>query len=388
MIYLDNAATTKVSQNVICGLNEWLGDIRGNASSIHTSGSKSREKIDEARLRVAELISATPKEIYFTSGGTESNNIAISGMITYLTTHNKCVLVGATEHHSVLNTCYNLRKFGITVLTIPVNTQGEIDYEWVEKTSSEYDVGLLCAMCANNETGTMNDIERIGNICREHNIFFHCDAVQAVGHIKIDVEKSNISSLSISGHKIHSIQGVGALYIRKGSPVTSIMYGGNQESKIRPGTENVVGIISLGLAVKEYMGNCDNFNAYVKTLKFKLLSRLLRTIPCETTVDETKQNILSNIISIRMPLIDSESLMLLLDTFDIYVSAGSACTAGSPAPSHVLKAMGISNENAKETIRISLSRYNTRNDIDIAANSILKAYTVLNGLNGTLKAGE
>ncbi len=366
-VYFDNNATTKVADEVFEEIKSYFCELYGNPSSMHTFGGQVGIKIREAREKVAVLLGCDPSEIIFTGCGTESDNTAIKGTLAAYPNKRK-VITSRVEHPAVLSVCRDLENHGYTVVEIPVDKKGRLDMSALENQLDD-DIALVTIMFANNETGTIFPIEKIAEIVTSRGIVFHTDAVQAVGKIPIDLSKNSIDLLSISGHKLHAPKGIGVLYVRKGTRLTPFVLGGHQEGGRRAGTENVPGIIGLGRACELAMQNFDEENKKVKYLRDKLEKAILEKCP-DCMVNGDPENRLPNTSNISFEFIEGEAILLMLDKFGICASSGSACTSGSLEPSHVLRAMGVPFTAAHGSIRFSLSRYNTEEEIDYAIEKI------------------
>lgn len=361
-IYLDNAATTKLSPEVLEAMTPYLTEIYGNPSSPHYFGQQVAAALDNARAQAAAGIGAEPNEIIFMSGGTEADNMAIRGIAERYKTRGKHIITTAVEHHAVLHTCQLLEKQGYEVTYLPVDEYGMVTVDQVRE-AMRPDTVLVTVMFANNEVGTIMPIPEIGALCREKGVFFHTDAVQAVGHLNIDVKAMNIDMLSMSAHKFHGPKGVGALYVRKGIVLPALIAGGAQERNRRAGTENVPGIVGLGKAMELAVSKLDE-NAEKMT---KLRDRLIRELP--ERIPEIKLNghptkRLPNNVNFSIKYIEGESILLMLDLNGIAASSGSACTSGSLDPSHVLLAMGLTHEVAHGSVRMTLSEETTEEDVE------------------------
>lgn len=360
-IYLDNNATTNVAEEAIEEMLPYLQQYYGNPSSMHTFGGQVGHKIREARERVAALLGCEPSEIIFTSCGTESDNAAISGTLSAGPNRRK-VITTRVEHPAVLTPCRELENHGFTIVEIPVDNKGRLDVDEL-RDSIDDDTALVTIMYANNETGVLFPIEEIAAIVKEKGVVFHTDAVQAVGKIPLNLKKSQIDLLSISGHKLHAPKGVGVLYVRKGTRLSPFMVGGHQEGGRRAGTENVAGIVALGKACELAGKNLEEENTRVKELRDRLEAGILESCP-DCRLNSDVENRLPNTSNISFEFIEGEAILLMLDRFGICASSGSACTSGSLEPSHVLRAMGVPFTAAHGSIRFSLSRYNTEEEID------------------------
>lgn len=360
-IYLDNDATTRVADEVKDEMLPYLSDWYGNPSSMHTFGGQVGHKISQARQQVAALLGCEPAEIIFTSGGTESDNAAIRGVLAALPGRRR-VITTRVEHPAVLACCRELQAHGYTVVELGVDSSGQLDLDELEQAVTD-DTALVTIMYANNETGVIFPVEKIAEIVTGKGVIFHTDAVQAVGKLPLNLSKSNIDLLSLSGHKLHAPKGIGALYIRKGTRISPFMFGGHQESGRRPGTENVPGIIALGKACELASQNLKQENTRVRRLRDKLENAILKSCP-DCRLNGDKENRLPNTSNISFEYIEGEAILLLLDRYGICASSGSACTSGSLEPSHVLRAMGVPFTAAHGSIRFSLSRYNSEEEID------------------------
>ncbi|MBN2455811.1 MAG: cysteine desulfurase NifS [Sedimentisphaerales bacterium] len=360
-IYLDNNATTKVAEEVFEEIKPFFCEHYGNPSSMHTFGGQIGHKIREAREKVAELLGCEPSEIVFTSGGTESDNTAIKAVLSAAPAKRK-VITTRVEHPAVLTVCRELENHGYSVVELSVDKQGQLDISELEENLDD-DTALVTIMYANNETGVIFPIERIAELVKSRGIVFHTDAVQAVGKIPLNLSGSHIDLLSLSGHKLHGPKGAGALYVKKGTRISPFILGGHQEAGRRAGTENVPGIIGLGKACELAAKNIEQENQRVKYLRDKLESAILETCP-DSMLNGDKNNRLPNTTNISFEYIEGEAILLMLDKFGICASSGSACTSGSLEPSHVLRAMGVPFTAAHGSIRFSLSRYNTEEEVD------------------------
>lgn len=360
-IYVDNNATTPVAPEVYNEMIPYLTEYYANPSSIHTFGGQLASKIDEARQKIASLLGALATEIVFTSCGTESDNAAILGILSS-NPSKKHIITTKVEHPAILNLCQHLERNGYDVTYLSVDKKGGISLDELHK-SMRHDTAIVSVMYANNETGVIFPIEEIGRVVKSRGAIFHVDAVQAVGKIPIDLSKSSIDLLSLSGHKLHAPKGVGVLYIRRGTMIRPFIIGGHQERGRRAGTENIASICALGKAAELAGQNIAAENDKVRKMRDRLEKSILETIPY-TFVNGDTVNRLPNTTNISFEFIEGESILLLFDQHGICASSGSACTSGSLQPSHVLRAMGVPFTAAHGSIRFSLSRYNTDSEID------------------------
>lgn len=362
IVYADNAATTKMSRTAIEAMMPYLEDIYGNPSSLHSIGQEAAEALSKARETVASCLGCEAREIYFTSGGSEADNQAIlSAAINGAKKGNKHIISTAFEHHAVLHTLNKLKKQGYEITLLDVHENGIVTADEV-KAAIRPDTCLVTVMYANNEIGTLQPIAEIGKVCREAGIVFHTDAVQAAGHIHIDVKEQNIDMLSISAHKFHGPKGVGAMYVRKGIIVSNLIEGGAQERGKRGGTENMPAIMAMAAALKESCDNIDVNSSKVCKMRDKLIEELGK-IP-HSILNGDRDHRLPGTVNMCFEGIEGESLLLLLDMNGVCASSGSACTSGSLDPSHVLLAIGRPHEIAHGSLRLSISEYNTDEEID------------------------
>ena len=362
LIYVDNSATTPISKEVLDAMMPWLTEGYGNASSIYSKGREAGWALKGAREQIASILGAQPNEIYFTSGGSESDNWAIKGAAATMAKRGKKhIITSAFEHHAVLHSCAALEKQGFEVTYVPVHENGIVRVEDIEA-AIRPDTGLVTIMYANNEIGTVQPIKEIGALCRKHKIWFHTDAVQAFGHVPINVEEQNIDMLSVSGHKIHAQKGVGLLYVKRGVVLPNLIDGGAQERGKRAGTENIAGIVGLAQAMEIASQNIEERGERTKVLRDKLIDNILKIERTRLNGDREKR--LPGNVNISIEGIEGESLLLSLDMYGICASSGSACTSGSLDPSHVLLAIGLCHEVAHGSLRISLSDENTMEDVD------------------------
>ncbi len=360
-VYVDNNATTKVAPEVVEVMRPYFSDFYGNPSSMHFFGGQVQRKVNEAREQVADFIGTEPSEIVFTSCGTESDNAAILGTLDSYPEKRHFVTT-RVEHPAVGNVSTYLGRKGYRVTELPVDREGRLDLDELKETVNEGTV-LVSIMYANNETGVIFPIEQIGEIVKGKGIPFHTDAVQAAGKIPLNLKKSKVDMLSISGHKLHAPKGIGILYIRKGTKFSPFLIGGHQEKGRRGGTENVPYIIGLGKACELAKKHLDDENTRIKALRDYLEKKILETIP-NVLVNGDGANRLPNTVSVSFEYVEGESILLLLSDLGICASSGSACTSGSLEPSHVLRAMGVPFTAAHGSIRFSLSIYNTKEEMD------------------------
>ncbi len=375
---MDNNATTKVADEVISEMTPYMGQFYGNPSSMHTFGGQVGKKLFEARDRAASLLGCGPEEIVFTSCGTESDNTAIRGVLAMAGNKRK-IITTRVEHPAVLGTCRELEQHGYNIVETGVDKLGRLDINELSDRIDD-DTALISVMYANNETGVIFPIEQIAAIAKSRGVIFHTDAVQAVGKVTINLAESNIDILSLSGHKLHAPKGVGAMYVRKGTRLAPFMLGGHQESGKRAGTENVAGIIALGMACKLAAERMDEENIKLAGLRDRLESSILKSCPDSIVNGDTK-NRLSNTTNISFEYIEGEAILLMLDKFGICASSGSACASGSLEPSHVLRAMGVPFTAAHGSIRFSLSRYNTETEVDFVAEKMPEIVNKLRALS-------
>ena len=361
-VYADNAATTKMSQVAINAMLPYMDKIFGNPSSLHSVGQEAKEALEAARETVAACLGCEPREIYFTSGGSEADNQAIISAARYGARKGKKHIIStAFEHHAVLHTLNKLEKEGFEVTLLDVSNGHNITAQQVKDAIRE-DTALVTVMYANNEIGSILPIAEIGAVCKEAGVPFHTDAVQAAGHLHINVKEQNIDMLSLSGHKFHGPKGVGALYCRRGFPLVNVIEGGAQERGKRGGTENIAGICGMAAALKDACDNMDERMAHVTAMRDKLIAGLSQIPHCDLNGDRV--NRLPNNVSFCFEGIEGESLLLLLDFKGVAASSGSACTSGSLDPSHVLLAIGRVHDVAHGSLRLSLSDYNTDEEMD------------------------
>ncbi len=367
-IYMDNAGTTAMSKTVFEKMTPYFMEVYGNASSIHQTGREAKKALEEARRNVASILNAAPNEIYFTAGGTESDNFALKGVAFANRKKGNHIISTAIEHHAVLHSLEFLKTQGFEVTLLPVDEKGFVSPQDVENAITDKTI-LISVMMANNEIGTIEPIKEIAEIAHKHNVYFHTDAVQAVGAVPIDVQDLGVDMLSLSAHKFHGPKGVGALYIKKGVRIENFMHGGAQERNKRAATENVAGIVGLSCALTEITTNLEEKNAKLIHLRDKLISSILSTIPY-TRLNGDEEKRLPGNVNISFQFIEGEALLLRLDLKGISGSSGSACTSGSLDPSHVLLAIGLKHEIAHGSLRLSLSKLNTEEEVDYVIASL------------------
>lgn len=384
MIYLDNAATTKVNEKVLESMMPYFSEIYCNPSAVYNFATKGRIAIEEARNHAAKLIGASDMEIYFTSGGSESDNWAIKAAAESFSDKGKHIITTKIEHHAVLHTCEYLERHGFDITYLNVDSYGKVRLDELKKSIRE-DTILISVMTANNEIGTIQPVAEIGKIAHEKGILFHTDAVQAYGHIPINVDEMNIDLLSASGHKFNGPKGVGIMYIRKGVKIRSFIHGGSQERGRRAGTYNVPGIAGLGTAAKLAMENMAKRTEKEKELRDYFIDRISAEIPY-TVLNGHREDRLPNNINFCFRFVEGESVLIMLDQAGICASSGSACTSGAIDPSHVLRAIGLSDEMAHESLRLTLSYENTKEEIDTVVGELKRIVERLRGMSPAYKA--
>ena len=378
-IYADNAATTALSPEVLQDMMPYLTTVYGNPSSMYSIGSEAQKAVELARVDVAEAINALPREIFFTSGGSESDNWAIKGVARALKAKGKNhIITSAFEHHAVLHTCDALKKEGFEITLLDVHSDGLVRPEELEAAIKDT-TALVSIMYANNEIGTIQPIEELGAVCRRHGVLFHTDAVQALGNVPIDVKKQNIDLLSMTAHKLHGPKGCGALYIRQGVRPQILIDGGAQERGMRAGTENVAGIVGLASAVKRAKATMEQRTERLTRLRNKLIDSLSKIERSRLNGDREKR--LPGNINMCFEGIEGEALLLRLDLMGICASSGSACTSGSLDPSHVLLAIGLPHEIAHGSLRLSFSDETTEEDIDYIAKCVPQVVNTLRSMS-------
>lgn len=384
MIYLDNAATTKVNEKVLESMMPYFSEIYCNPSAAYSFATKGRIAIEEARNHAAKLIGASDMEIYFTSGGSESDNWAIKAVAESFSDKGKHIITTKIEHHAVLHTCEYLERHGFDITYLNVDSDGKVRLDELKKSIRE-DTILISVMTANNEIGTIQPVAEIGKIAHEKGILFHTDAVQAYGHIPINVDEMNIDLLSASGHKFNGPKGVGIMYIRKGVKIRSFIHGGSQERGRRAGTYNVPGIAGLGTAAKLAMENMAKRTEKEKELRDYFIDRISAEIPY-AVLNGHREDRLPNNINFCFRFVEGESVLIMLDQAGICASSGSACTSGAIDPSHVLRAIGLSDEMAHESLRLTLSYENTKEEIDTVVGELKRIVERLRGMSPAYKA--
>lgn len=370
LIYLDNAATTKTAKEVVDAMLPYFSEYYGNPSTIYGLGAKSKEAVTDAREAIAQSLGAQTNEIYFTAGGSESDNWALKATAEAYEGKGKHIITSKIEHHAILHTCEYLEKRGFEITYIGVDENGILKLDEL-RAAIRPDTILISVMFANNEIGTIQPIREIGEIAKEHGILFHTDAVQAYGQLPINVDEYHIDMLSASGHKLNGPKGIGFLYIRKGVKIRSFVHGGGQERSRRAGTENIPGIVGLGAAVKRAVRIMEEKTAKEIELRDALIERISKEVPyCRLNGDRTRR--LPNNVNFSFRFVEGESLLIMLDMEGICASSGSACTSGSLDPSHVLLAIGLPHEIAHGSLRLTLSEETTMEEIDTVVEAVKK----------------
>jgi cysteine desulfurase len=382
-VYLDHNATTPVEPEVLDAMLPYLSAAFGNAASIHSFGQRARAAVETARESVAALIGARPQEIVFTSGGTESDNHAIFGIVEAAGGHDKHVITTTIEHEAVLNTCQALEKQGVSVTYLSVDRDGRIDLEALHRAIRPETV-LISIMHANNELGTVQPLEEIGRIAAEADVYFHTDAVQSAGKLPIDVKASRVDLLSLSGHKFYAPQGIGTLYIKSGTRLRQLLYGGHHQRGFRPGTENVAGIVGLGKAAEMARAALAQDATRISALRDKLEHGLLARVP-DSSVNGARAPRTPNTTNLLFPGLEGEALVIALDLKGLACSTGAACSSGALEPSHVLTAIGLPPEEARASLRFSLGRHTTAEEIDFALQVVPAAVAQLRELSPTYR---
>ena len=379
LIYLDNAATTKTAPEVVEAMLPYFSEAYGNPSSIYSLAGESRKAVDQARDTIAKALGARPEEIYFTAGGTESDNWALKAAAEFYRKKGNHIITTKIEHHAVLHSCQWLEKQGFEVTYLNVDENGVVRLEELKAAIRPTTI-LISVMYANNEIGTIQPIREIGEIAHEHGILFHTDAVQAFGQLPIQVDDCHIDMLSASGHKLNGPKGIGFLYIRKGVKIRSFIHGGAQERKRRAGTENVPGIVGLGKAVERAVGTMEERTETERRLRDYLIDRVLKEIPYARLNGHRSQRLPGN-ANFSFQFIEGESLLIMLDMEGICGSSGSACTSGSLDPSHVLLAIGLPHEIAHGSLRLTLNEEITKEDLDYVVDTLKRIVEKLRGMS-------
>lgn len=385
-VYLDNSATTRLDDEVLKAMTPYFSEIYGNASSLHAFGREALEAVDKSRETIASLLGAYPNEIYFTSGGTESDNWALKGAAKAYGKYGKHIVTTAIEHPAMMETCHKLEKEGFEVTYVGVNSEGLVDPEEIKKAVRD-DTILVSVMFANNEMGAIQPIGEIGRFCREEGILFHTDAVQAAGTIKIDVKELNIDMLSLSAHKFHGPKGMGLLYLRNGVKIEKLIVGGHQERGNRAGTTNTPGIVGMAKALEIAVRDMEKNNEHMRKLRDYFIDRVEKEIPyCHLNGGRVHR--LVNNANFSFDYIEGESILMVLDLNGIAVSSGSACSSGSLEPSHVILATGASMEQAHSSIRFSLGKETTKEEIDYTVETLKAAVEKLRSWSPLFKQTE
>jgi cysteine desulfurase len=374
-IYFDNAATGPMRAEVVQAMSPFFTEVCGNPASLHMSGQRARRAMEEARQTVAAALGAHPKEIFFTSGGTESNNLAIRGVAQSVRDRGRHIITCAIEHHAVLNVCQALEKDGFDVTYLPVDRFGILDLDAL-RDNIRSDTVLASIMLANNEVGTIQPLSQVADMTREKGILLHTDACQAVGKMVVNVDNLGVDLLSLAGHKFYGPKGQGALYVRRGTKIMSLMQGGHQERLLRPGTENVPGIVGLAAAIRLATEDLPVESARVGGLRDRLEASI-RARVSDVSFNGHRERRVPNIANISFVSVEGESLLLALDVRGISVSTGSACNAGSSEPSHVLRAMGLDRSLAQGSLRFSLGRQNTEAEVDAVVEAVSEVVSQL-----------
>ena len=369
-VYMDNGATTRVTEPVMAAMQPYFCEIYGNPSSVHGFGREARKAVEAARAQVAKAIGAEPREIYFTGCGTEADNWALRGAAYANIKKGKHIITTNFEHHAILHTCKQLEKEGFEVTYLPVDSDGLVTPEQLEA-AIRPDTVLVSIMYANNEVGAIEPIGELAAVAKAHGVLFHTDAVQAIGHVPIDVKAQGIDMLSMSGHKFHAPKGIGALYVRQSVRIQRLMQGGAQERGQRPGTENLAGIVGIGKAIELVTADVEDRAAKMAAIRDHLIERIMKEIPHVQLNGHPTKRMCGN-INVSFYFVESESILLHLDFKGIAASSGSACTSGSLDPSHVLLAIGVSHEHANGSVRLSLCEENTMEEADYVVDSLVE----------------
>ncbi|HET6581270.1 MAG TPA: cysteine desulfurase NifS [Methanoregula sp.] len=379
IVYMDHSATTYTKKEVLEAMIPYYSEHFGNPSSIYSIAGDSKKAIDAARAQVAKALGADTDEIYFTSGGSESDNWAIKGVAFANRKKGNHIITSAIEHHAVLHTCKYLEKEGFTVTYLPVDRYGMVDPADLEKAITDKTI-LISVMFANNEIGTIEPIAELGAVAHNHKVYFHTDAVQVIGNVPVDVKAQNIDMLSLSAHKFYGPKGIGALYIKKGVKIDNLIHGGGQERKRRAGTENIAGIVGLGKAIELATADIDGHNRRIRAMRDRLLQGILAKIP-GAYLNGHKEKRLPGNINVSFEFIEGESMLLWLDDEGICASTGSACTSGSLEPSHVLLATGLPVEISHGSLRLTLGDINTEQDVDFVLEVLPKVVSRLRDMS-------
>ncbi len=383
IIYMDHSATTFVKPEVLYAMIPYFTEHFGNPSSVYGIARDSKKAIDAARVQTARALGADPEEIYFTSGGSESDNWAIKGIALANRNRGNHIITTQIEHHAVLHTCQFLEKEGFEVTYLPVDQYGLVNPRDLETAITDKTI-LVSIMYANNEIGTIEPVAELGAIARRHKVYFHTDAVQVIGNIPLDVKASNIDLLSLSAHKFYGPKGVGALYIRKGVRIDNLIHGGGQERKRRAGTENIAGIVGLGKAIEMATADIPGHNAKIRAMRDRLIRGVLEKIPHARLNGHPEKRLCGN-VNISFEFIEGESMLLWLDDAGICASTGSACTSGSLEPSHVLLATGLPVEISHGSLRLTLGDANTEADVDVVLEVLPNVVTKLRDMSPLYK---
>ena len=378
-VYMDNGATTRVTEPVMEAMQPYFCQIFGNPSSVHGFGREARKAVEAARAQVAKALNAEPREIYFTGCGTESDNWALRGTAYANIKKGRHIITTNFEHHAILHTCQQLEREGFEITYLPVDSDGLISPEQLRE-AIRPDTTLVTIMYANNEIGTLEPIPELAAIAREKGVVFHTDAVQALGHVKIDVKAQQIDLLSLSGHKFHAPKGVGVLYVRQGVKLQRLMQGGAQERGQRPGTENLAGIVGLGRAIELATADIDGHVAKMSAIRDHMIARIMGEIPYVKLNGHPTRRMCGN-VNVSFQFIEGESLLLHLDLKGIAASSGSACTSGSLDPSHVLLAIGLPHEIAHGSLRLSLCEENTMEEADYVVDCLKEIVAKLRAMS-------
>ena len=378
-VYMDNGATTRVTEPVMAAMQPYFCEIYGNPSSVHGFGREARKAVEAARAQVAKAIGAEPREIYFTGCGTEADNWALRGAAYANIRKGRHIITTNFEHHAILHTCQQLEKEGFEVTYLPVDEGGLITPEQLEA-AIRPDTVLVSIMYANNEIGTIEPIPELAAVAKKHGVLFHTDAVQAIGHVEIDVKAQGIDMLSMSGHKFHAPKGIGALYVKHGVRIQRLMQGGAQERGQRPGTENLAGIVGIGKAIELATADIPARAGKMAAIRDHMIERIMNEIPHVQLNGHPTRRMCGN-INVSFYFIESESVLLHLDMMGIAASSGSACTSGSLDPSHVLLAIGVSHEHANGSVRLSLSDENTLEEADYVVDCLKKTVERLRAMS-------